>query len=149
VSCALLLAAVACEAEPAAPPAASITIRHQTVEIEIANTQAQQSKGLGDRDHLAWDHGMLFVYPTPRFPGFWMKDMRFDIDIVWIRADRIVDISRRVKHSPEGPGPTLRPRELTDCVLEVPSGYAEAHGWRIGDRATLVRPAPVATRSLP
>jgi hypothetical protein len=134
-----LIAALACEAEPAAAPVPSITIRDQTVRLEITRTPAEQARGLGGRDELAWGDGMLFVYQEPRFAGFWMKDMRFDIDIVWIREGRIIDVSHRVKHSPEGPGPTIRPRELVDTVLEVPAGFAQAYGWRIGDRVELRR----------
>ncbi len=142
--CATLLAALACEAGPSTKEAPSITIRDRTVQLEIAQTPAEQARGLGDRDELAWGHGMLFEYPAPGFPGFWMKGMRFDIDIVWIREGRIVDVSHRVRHFPEGPGPTIRPRQLTDTVLEVPAGFAQAHSWRVGDRATLsgVRPSP-------
>lgn len=134
---ALLVVAVACEAGSSAPKAPSITIRNQTIRLEIARTPSQQAKGLGNRDELAWGHGMLFEYPAPGFPGFWMKDMRFDIDIVWLRDGRIVDLSHRVRHFPEGPGPIIRPRELIDTVLEVPAGFAQAHSWRVGDRATL------------
>jgi len=47
-----------------------------------------------------------------------------------------VDISHDVRHVPAGsPHPTYQPRELVDTVLEVPSGYARAHGWRVGDHA--------------
>ena len=84
----------------------------------------------------------MFQYSAPRFAGFWMKDMRFDIDIVWIREGRIIEVSHRVEHSPEGPGPTIRPRELVDTVLEVPAGFAQANGWRIGDRVELRRASP-------
>jgi len=139
---AALFAALACEAQPPADPSPSIAIRDQTVRLEIARTPDEQAKGLGDRDSLDWGHGMLFEYSEPRFAGFWMKDMRFDIDIVWIREGRIVDFSHRVKHSPEGPGPTIRPRELVDTVLEVPAGFAQANGWRIGDRAVIRRASP-------
>ena len=124
--------------EPAeqTPPIPSVTIRNRNVTLEVARTRAEQSRGLGYRDSLEWGHGMLFPYEKAHFPGFWMKGMRFDIDIVWIREGRIVDISHRVPHSPEGPGPTVRPAELTDTVLEVPAGFAQAHGWRRDDRVT-------------
>lgn len=145
----MLLGSLACEARLAPPPAAapfpSITIRHHSVQLEFARTPAEQAKGLGGRESLAWDHGMLFEYSEPRFVGFWMKDMRFDIDIVWIREQRIVDLSHRVKHSPEGTGPTIRPRELVDSVLEVPAGFAQSHGWRIGDRVVIARAPPAST----
>lgn len=120
---------------PAGPePDAWTTIRDARVATEIARTFEQKARGLGGRDALAWGHGMLFPYERPDFLSFWMKDMRFSIDIVWIRDGRIVEIAHQVPWSPEGPGPTLRPRELADAVLEVPAGYAQAHGWRRGDR---------------
>ena len=123
-------------------PEAWVSIRGQRVAVELALTREQQTLGLGERDRLPWDHGMLFPYDEPDFYGFWMKGMRFDIDIVWIRGDRIVDISHRVPHVPGGAGPTVGPRELSDTVLEVPAGYAESHGWQIGDRAAIERSDP-------
>jgi uncharacterized membrane protein (UPF0127 family) len=114
-----------------------VTIRGQRVNVEIVQTPEQQSLGLGRRDSLAWDHGMLFLYDEAGFYGFWMKEMRFSIDIVWIRGDRIVDITHRIPFTPGENGPTVRPREIADRVLEVPAGYAQARGWRAGDRVTL------------
>ncbi|MCP5043013.1 MAG: DUF192 domain-containing protein [bacterium] len=135
----LLALAFACEAQPKKPAGPAMQIRNQRIELEITHGRAEQARGLGGRNSLDWHHGMLFEYPRAHFPGFWMKDMHFDIDIVWIRDARIVEISHRVPHHPDGPGPTIRPSELVDTVLEVPAGYAQAHGWRIGDRTTLDR----------
>jgi uncharacterized membrane protein (UPF0127 family) len=121
-------------------PDAWMTIGSQRVALELALTRDQQAIGLGRRDSLDWDHGMLFSYDQPGFHRFWMKDMRFDIDIVWIRGDRVVDISHRVPHVPGGNGPTVRPRELADRVLEVPAGYAQAHGWHAGQLTLFEQP---------
>jgi uncharacterized membrane protein (UPF0127 family) len=68
-----------------------------------------------------------------------MKGMRFEIDIIWLRDDRIVDVDANVPFEKGGNGPTLRPSELVDAVLEVPAGYAAASGWQIGDRMILER----------
>jgi uncharacterized membrane protein (UPF0127 family) len=115
-------------------PDAWVTIGRARVATEVVRDFAAKARGLGGRDSLAWDHGMLFPYERADFLAFWMKDMRFSIDIVWIREGRIVDIAHRVPFDPSGgPGPTVRPRELADAVLEVPAGYAQAMGWRIGD----------------
>jgi hypothetical protein len=118
-------------------PEGWITIAGQRVALEVAATPEQQSRGLGERDSLPWNRGMLFLYDEPGFPRFWMKGMRFDIDIVWIHGDRIVDISHGVAHIPGETGPVVAPRNLTDRVLEVPAGYAQSHGWRVGQRATI------------
>jgi len=118
---------------------AVVTINGQRVEVELAITPEVQTRGLGYRDALAWDDGMLFIYDAPGFHRFWMRGMRFDIDIVWIRAGRIIDISHRVPHVPGENGPTVQPRELADQILEVPAGYAASHAWRIGNRVQVER----------
>lgn len=116
-----------------------VTIRDAVVDVEIVETPESQRRGLGERDGLAWDDGMLFVYETPRSVAIWMKAMRFDIDIVWIHEGRIIDMAWRVPHDVPESLPVYRPRSPADMVLEVPAGYAEAQGWRIGDRIKLER----------
>lgn len=112
-----------------------VEIRDAIVSVEVVSSGEAQRLGLGRRDSLAWDRGMLFVYDQARFYAFWMKDMRFDIDMVWIRGDRIVDMHHRVPAPTDDTTelPSYRSSELCDRVLEVPAGYAQAHGWRKGD----------------
>jgi len=128
--------AIGCGGTAPADTSPTVTIGGTSVEVEIVRTPAEQALGLGNRDSLAWDHGMLFVYDEPGFFSFWMKRMRFDIDIVWIRDGRVVGIAAFVPWPHEDPDrpATVRPPELVDTVLEVPAGYAQAHGWRRGDR---------------
>lgn len=116
---------------------AFVAIRNQQVAVEIVSTPKEQALGLGERDSLAWDRGMYFTYEQPGFYAFWMKGMRFSIDIVWIRSGRIVQIDSNVAFERGGNGPTVRPRSLVDAVLEVPAGYSTAKGWKIGDRVAL------------
>lgn len=115
------------------------TIRQQAVQIELARTPAEQALGLGQRDELAWGDGMLFPYERAGFISFWMKGMRFPIDIVWIREHRIVGIAHRVPppETPDAAPATARSPEMIDMVLEVPAGYAQAHGWSRGDRVSI------------
>lgn len=140
IVCCLLFAAGCANPDSATD---AITIRHQRVEVDVVETVAAKRLGLGKRDSLAWNRGMLFVYDAPGFPGIWMKDMQFDIDILWLRDRRLVDMVWRAPHAPPGdPGdrlPVYQPRELADMVLEVPAGYAQAHGWQIGDLAEIER----------
>lgn len=136
----LTVLAIGCRPPDAGPPPdAWVEIGSQRVAAEMAITAAEQSRGLGYRDSLAWGSGMYFSYERPGFYTFWMKGMRFPIDIVWIRNGRIVDLHQDVPFEPGGNGPTLRPRQIVDAVLEVPAGYAAASGWRIGDRVKLER----------
>lgn len=143
LACLAALAAVACSPfeREAVQPEGWVEIRGHRVAVEIAEERAEQAKGLGDRDSLPWGHGMYFVYDQPGFYSFWMKGMRFPIDIVWLRDGRIVDLHTNVPFEPGGNGPTIRPSSLANAVLEVPAGYAVARGWRVGDRVVFERAA--------
>lgn len=125
-------------AETGPHPDAWVEIAGQRVAVERAIDVEEKARGLSGRDELPWDTGMLFEYEEPGFYAFWMRDVRFDLDFVWIRDGRIVDLHHRVPAPdptvPPGELPTYRPRELADRILEVPGGYASAHGWRAGDR---------------
>jgi len=103
------------------------TVGDQRIAIEVVRTPEEQRLGLGERASLDWGKGMLFQYEKAIFPKFWMKGMRFDIDIIWIRDGRIIEISNQVPHVPGQNGPTVTPRSLADSVLEVPSGFAQAN----------------------
>jgi len=108
------------------------------IRAEVADTPARRKQGLSGRTGLGEGTGLLFPYARADRHGFWMYDMHFDIDIVWIRDGRVVDISHRVPKPDPGARPaTAQPRELADTVLEVPAGFALAHGWRAGDRVSL------------
>jgi len=138
----LLLAGLGCGGDARTSDEPTLTIRDRVVTIEIARTQAEQAQGLSDRASLAWHRGMLFVYDEPEFLSFWMKRMRFDIDIIWIRDSRIVEITAFVPYPREDPmqPATVHSPELSDMVLEVPAGYAQAHGWQRGDRVSMELP---------
>jgi uncharacterized membrane protein (UPF0127 family) len=118
-------------------PEGRVEIRGKSLPVELAESRAEQEKGLGERDSLAWGTGMYFPYARPGFFAFWMKGMRFPIDIVFVRDGRIVEIFPQVPFEKGGNGPTIRPSSLVDGVLEVPAGYAAASGWQVGDRVGL------------
>jgi uncharacterized membrane protein (UPF0127 family) len=131
------LLALGCErGEPVAPaepaaPRARVTIGVHVIDAEVADTPARKQRGLSGRPSLADGQGMLFPYAEPGRHGFWMPDMHFDIDILWIRAGRIVDVSADV--SKDDPRAVVRPREPADLVLELPAGTAQRRGFRVGD----------------
>jgi uncharacterized membrane protein (UPF0127 family) len=143
-----LALALACERaeEPARsapqPPAprARVTIGLHVIDAEVADTPARKQRGLSGRASLGNSEGMLFPYPEPGLHGFWMPDMHFDIDIVWIRGGRIVEVTPNV--SKDEPGAIHRPREPADLVLELPAGTAERRGFREGDAVEVEPRAP-------
>lgn len=121
---------------------AEVSLRGKTFQIEIANTPTKRERGLGGRDALAADQGMYFPFDQALPWVFWMKDMRFPIDILWLRDSKIVDIHKNVP-PPAGDGPleTYRPLEPADAVLELKAGTSDELGLQPGD-ALIFRAKP-------
>ena len=114
-----------------------VTINGHTVMVELAQTPEQQALGLGWRESLAADHGMLFIFPTLGTPSFWMKDMRFPIDIIWIQDNVIVEVEPAVPLPATDELLRYIPAEPVNYVLEVNAGWAASHGVRKGDRVRI------------
>lgn len=113
-------------------PTKEITIGRTPVTVEIAGTNISRSQGLSDREHLEKNHGMLFVFATPGFYEFWMKDMLFSIDMIWISKEHtIVSINKKV--SPDSYPQLFSPTDLVQFVVEVPAGFSDANEIHIGD----------------
>ncbi len=111
---------------------ATVKIDDSVLKVEIADEPAEYQRGLSGRDSLPPDEGMLFVFESPAQPGFWMKDMAFPIDIIWIGADhKIIAItpSLGVDSYPA----TFHPPEPVVYVLEVNAGISARNGWLVGD----------------
>jgi len=116
---------------------ADVTVRGKTISVEVADTDAKREKGLGERDSLAPDHGMYFPFPAAQYWVFWMKGMRFPIDIVWIQDGKVVDVTPEVQVDAGLPLKTYSPTAPADAVLELDAGAARQIGLRKGDEVTL------------
>src|SRR3989344_6336789 len=120
-----------------------IKIAGQEVKIELALTPEEQTQGLSGRSGLGPNEGMLFVFDTPGKYSFWMKDMKFAIDIIWFTPSegneaglaedlRVVYVKKdaRSESYPE----SFTPDEEAKYVLEVESGFADKYNLQVGDR---------------
>jgi hypothetical protein len=120
-----------------------VVINDQIITAIVAATPAEQARGLGGRSALGANEGLLFEFSGPGVYPFWMKDMQFPIDIIWIRDGRIVDITERLDPQIGAPDSELRmysPQEAVDEVLEIASGRAALLHARIGDTVTVRTP---------
>lgn len=102
--------------------------------VEIADTDEKRERGLGYRDALCDTCGMFFVFDRPDVYGFWMKGMRFPLDILWIREGRVIHIERGVDFHDQQK--IYQPSSLADRVLELNAGICEKRGIREGDAVT-------------
>lgn len=113
-----------------------VTLEDNRITIEIADTPSLRELGLSGRTSLAPDSGMLFVFPTDGKYSFWMKDMRFSIDMLWLSADgAVVYIKPRV--SPDTYPQSFVSNSPARYVLELLAGYVQQHGVTVGDKVQL------------
>ena len=108
----------------------------------MADTPSLRTLGLGGRDSLAPDRAMWFVFDRAAPRSFWMRGMRFPLDIVWVSDGYVVTgVAERVPH----PEPGTPSRELPTYysivparyVLEINAGLASELGIVPGSRITV------------
>lgn len=113
----------------------TIQVGDEALTVEIADTNDLQTRGLSYRDGLDTGTGMLFVYPDSSNHTFWMKGMRFCLDIVWIDKGEITGAAENACPEPGATDAQLTryPSEgPAQFVLEVPAGWLAEHGYGAG-----------------
>lgn len=111
------------------PPGAKVKIRDHEIKVELAVTRQEKERGLGGRESLAENRGMLFVYDHKEQFEFWMRDMRFPLDFIWIEGEKVADIHENIQPPNPGEKPAVvKPYVAVDKILEVPAGTAKRLG---------------------
>ncbi len=114
-----------------------VTIHNVEFSAEIADTDAKRKRGLSGRQSLGEHQAMLFVFAAPGVYPFWMKNMHFPIDIIWIRSGKIIGISKNLEPAGRIVPPIHYPPSAVDHVLEVRAGIADRYFMAIGDTVDL------------
>ncbi len=112
-----------------------VEINDTVISYKAAITNEQKSVGLSNTKVLNENEGMLFFF-NQETPSFWMKDMSFPIDIIWISNGVVIQIDHDVQ-PPVKPDETLEtysPPSPIDYVLEVNSGFSEAKDIEVGNK---------------
>jgi uncharacterized membrane protein (UPF0127 family) len=113
-------------------------IAGQTIKVTLATTLLEQERGLSGKEILKEDEGMLFVFQKPSKNYFWMKDMKFSIDIIWIDENfRVIYLEKGV--SPESYPLAFGPKENSKYVLEVLAGFSEKNNLKEKDSVKFLR----------
>ena len=109
-----------------------VYINGRPLSVEIADEPYEQARGLSGRDFLGENDGMLFIFSQPGKHGFWMKNMKFPLDIIWIDENlTIVDITKNL--SPATYPATFAPSSPVKYVLEINTGWSDKNSVRLGD----------------
>lgn len=112
----------------------SVKVGNTRVFVELATSGAALQQGLSGRNSLAQDKGMLFVFQKPDIYRFWMPDMRFPIDIIWMNENKVIDIDENVSNEFNPDNPVFfTPSSPAQYALEVNAGFTRSHNINIGD----------------
>ncbi len=114
----------------------NVTVNGLVLVADISVTNEQRTKGLSIKDGLAENEAMLFVFGNEAEHRFWMKDMKFPIDIIWIDSEKtIVHIEHNLQPCASGVlCTTYKPDNDSLYVLETVGGFAEKYGIVKGTR---------------
>ena len=114
----------------------TITVRLGTRDfvLEVADTDATRQRGLMYRAELPPDHGMLFVFSDEQERMFWMKDVPFPLDIVFLGSDAQVVSIRQMKPFDRSTTYSHAPAKY---AIELNKDAAEAVGLKVGTRIPL------------
>jgi uncharacterized membrane protein (UPF0127 family) len=141
VACGIGVGIVIARQKPASNTVNGMTYRTTTMNVDgqkytlqIADTPAKQTLGLGQRDNMMPKAGMVFLYAQPAQDlCFWMKDMRFSLDIIWLDAQKQVTLIEP-SLSPATYPKTYCPPKPSQYVVEINAGMAGSLGLHQGQK---------------
>lgn len=108
-----------------------IIIGSAVVKVEIAMSPTEKQKGLSGRNFMGKNSGMLFVFSQPGIYRFWMKDMKFPIDIIWLDENlRIINIEKNI--NPNTFPKKFMPRLPAKYALEVNGDWSDKNKIKEG-----------------
>ncbi len=121
-----------------------LQVGKQEIYVKVAKTLAEQAQGFSGSDPITNEQGMLFDFTNdPGIKTFWMKDMNFDLDLIWIRHQQIIGITANVpkpkKNLPANQLSLYTSPGVVDMVLEVNAQWSERNKIGIGDKVRQIK----------
>ncbi len=123
-------------------PKETVNIAGRQIHVIVADTYNHRLKGLSGRKNMGNYGGMLFVFPERSQHAMVMRDMNFPLDIVWLDGNRVVDIAPNLppQHGiAESELIVYRARTDSTLVLELPAGFMDETGLKIGDLVDIIK----------
>lgn len=112
----------------------TIKVADESFRVKVAKTDKEKQIGLSDTKKLGEKNGMLFVFDTPDKYSFWMREMDFPIDIIYIKDTEVVDVIENVPAptTSDSDLPVYQPNTEANRVLELNSGSAKKYNIKKG-----------------
>jgi len=117
----------------------NLKINDQILNIEVSDDALSKAKGLSGRENLGENCGMIFLFSEEARHTFWMKDMNFPLDIIYVRENEIVEIFKNVPIFDEAEEITeIFPEQKADKVIELKAGFSDLHNLKIKDKIEFI-----------
>lgn len=113
-------------------------INNKTFALYVAKSGKDKEIGLSKYNKISENQGMIFQFEKDGFYPFWMKEMKFPIDIIYINDGKIVTVYKNVPTpSSSNPSPPIYTNlEPADTVLEVNAGLSQKYNFKEGDKVS-------------
>ncbi|MEK7588430.1 MAG: DUF192 domain-containing protein [Patescibacteria group bacterium] len=119
-----------------------VELGNKILNVDLALTAKEQERGLSGRKELKENAGMLFVFNLTTVHYFWMKDMNFSIDMIWLdEFGQVVYIQKNV--SPDSYPTLFGPNKSSKYVLETQAGFSEKNNIEVGMKANFSSSVPI------
>lgn len=109
--------------------------QHIEIQVEIADTPDERSRGLMFRTELPAERGMLFIFEEPEILSFWMKNTLLPLDILFLDGAGRIVAQATMEPCQADPCLTYTSATAARYALEVPSGFIQKYGvgqgWRL------------------
>lgn len=109
----------------------NIQIGDNKYKVEVVKEAKDQIKGLSDRTDMNNIDGMLFIYDKSEMQSFWMKGMRFDLDIIWINNGKVIGFEENISHQDQQT--SYKSSESANMVLELETGRIKKDDLKVND----------------
>lgn len=114
------------------PATTKLVTETKTYTLEVMASESARIRGLSGRPRIENNKGLLFVYPTDAQVCMWMKDMKFNIDILWLNDSKeVLRVEKDVKPSSY---PNRYCNDYTRYVIELNAGQTEKSKIKLGQK---------------
>ena len=125
-------------------PDGFVLVNNRMVKVLYADTYERQYRGLGGRDDIGEYEGMYFIFPFEGKLSMVMRDMRFPIDVIWLKSGEVVDIRKDLRPEQVRKGRSLTVYENSspaDSFLELRAGGSDRLNIKVGDKLIFCKEA--------
>jgi len=129
-----LLTLISCQNKTQLFPMNNIIIKGKAITVETASTSEARMKGLMEREKLARDSGMLFIFPEEDHQRFWMKDTLIPLSIAFIKTDGTISQIEPMQPQTENAVWSLAPVKY---ALEMNQDWFDKNNVKSGDKVIL------------